>query len=137
MLDQAMSPWLHPILMLLRDDVPKYAQRSLGDLVTSMCGVFDESCYSNPSHVVAGSFGSQRCCHVLFDHPRNLFAMASVIASLALFAMATFAAEANVGTCGPDKPSKVADCGNVDMRSCGNACCKLTFVVKEANLRLL
>lgn len=35
------------------------------------------------------------------------------------------------GTCGSAKPSKVADCQNVDMGSCGNACCKMSFVVEQ------
>jgi len=36
-----------------------------------------------------------------------------------------------VGSCGGDKPSKVGDCQNVDLGSCGNACCKLLVHVKE------
>eukprot|EP00427_Karlodinium_veneficum_P021291 CAMPEP_0169119792 /NCGR_PEP_ID=MMETSP1015-20121227/31753_1 /TAXON_ID=342587 /ORGANISM="Karlodinium micrum, Strain CCMP2283" /LENGTH=198 /DNA_ID=CAMNT_0009182711 /DNA_START=44 /DNA_END=640 /DNA_ORIENTATION=+ len=36
-----------------------------------------------------------------------------------------------VGSCGSTKPSNVTDCQNVDLGSCGNACCKLLFTVKE------
>jgi len=35
------------------------------------------------------------------------------------------------GTCGRAAKSDVPDCANVDKGSCGNACCKLAFVVKE------
>lgn len=35
-----------------------------------------------------------------------------------------------VGSCGPDQPSKVEDCLNVDFGSCGGACCKMDFKVK-------
>mmetsp|Transcript_1316 Transcript_1316/g.2805 ORF Transcript_1316/g.2805 Transcript_1316/m.2805 type:complete len:182 (+) Transcript_1316:47-592(+) len=34
-----------------------------------------------------------------------------------------------VGSCGGDTPSPVADCANVDMGSCGNACCKMLVEV--------
>merc|ERR1712176_997239 len=41
------------------------------------------------------------------------------------------AEETPTGSCGGDKPSKVEDCLNVDMGSCGNACCKLVMNVLE------
>jgi hypothetical protein len=36
-----------------------------------------------------------------------------------------------VGSCGSKSPSNVTDCQNVDFGSCGNACCKLEFLVSE------
>lgn len=35
------------------------------------------------------------------------------------------------GTCGRGEHADAPDCGNVDKGSCGNACCKLAFVVGE------
>jgi len=65
--------------------------------------------------------------------------MATFLAPLALFSMTALVtglplrspSSANVGSCGAADPSKVSDCQNVDMGSCGNACCKLQFVVAE------
>jgi len=37
-----------------------------------------------------------------------------------------------IGTCGAASPSKVEDCQNVDVGTCGNACCTLIFAVQEA-----
>ena len=39
---------------------------------------------------------------------------------------------ANDSSCGGDRPSKVSDCQNTDMGSCGNACCMVDFVVPTA-----
>mmetsp|Transcript_15990 Transcript_15990/g.36614 ORF Transcript_15990/g.36614 Transcript_15990/m.36614 type:complete len:182 (+) Transcript_15990:62-607(+) len=44
-------------------------------------------------------------------------------------AFAGAAASGIVGSCGGQSPSPVPDCGNVDMGSCGNACCKLSIEV--------
>eukprot|EP00928_Gymnodinium_smaydae_P048770 TRINITY_DN32646_c0_g1_i1.p1 TRINITY_DN32646_c0_g1~~TRINITY_DN32646_c0_g1_i1.p1 ORF type:complete len:205 (+),score=46.99 TRINITY_DN32646_c0_g1_i1:60-674(+) len=57
-----------------------------------------------------------------------------VLAVLTLFladAKVVLSDAKEVGTCGNDSPSKVKDCQNKDMGSCGNACCKLEFVVPD------
>jgi len=48
-----------------------------------------------------------------------------------LFVLVGVASGEVVGSCGSEKPSKVQDCQNLDMGSCGNACCKLQFTVQE------
>jgi len=68
---------------------------------------------------------------VSFRHCCGHFAMAGLRVLLALFAVARHVSASNVGSCGGANPSKVADCQNADMGSCGNACCKLLFTVAE------
>merc|ERR1712194_215120 len=53
------------------------------------------------------------------------------IACAALMVAGAAATMEVVGSCGSAQPSKVQDCQNVDMGSCGNACCKLEFTVEE------
>jgi hypothetical protein len=51
--------------------------------------------------------------------------------STIVVAFVVVSADKPAGSCGGDKPSKVLDCQNVDMGSCGNACCKLLLHVQE------